>query len=132
MAATAGKKALLKISTNGTTFTKALNIKSASIEIDGQNLDISQLGDDWMSRIQGMKDAKISASGSYDTADTTGQVAIRSALINDTALYAQLLPDGTTGFQMQVKVAKLSVNASTSTEAQVSIDLEQTGGITLV
>lgn len=134
MAATAGKKALLKIATAAITgpYTKALNIKSASIEIDGVSLDVSQLGDDWMTKIQGMKDAKITASGSYDVADTTGQVAIRGSLINDTALYAQVLPDGTTGFQCQVKVTKLSVTAATSGEAQVSIDMEQTGGVTLL
>lgn len=133
MAATAGRKALLKVATAvGGPYTSAANIKSATIEIDGTTLDISSIGSDWIARIQGMKDAKLSVSGSYDPADTNGQVALRSALINDTAIYVQFLPDGVSGFQCQVKVAKFAPSASVSGEAQISIDLEQTGGVTLI
>lgn len=133
MAATAGKKALLKVATtvNGT-YNTVKNIKSVSIEIDGANLDVSQLGDDWMTKIQGMKDAKITASGSYDLADTTGQVLIVTSQLTDAVLYAQVLVNGVNGFQCQVKITKVSGTATTSNEAQVAIDMEQTGGVTQI
>lgn len=133
MAATAGKKALLKVATTQAgPYTTVKNVKASTPELDAQNLDISQLGDDWISRIQGMKDAKVSASGQYDLADTTGQVVIVNAFLNDTPLYIQVLINGVNGFQMQVKVAKVSSSLSTSGEAQVSFDFEQTGGVTLI
>lgn len=122
--ATAGKNALLKISTNGSTFTTCLGVKSASASIDGANLDTTVFGDSFMERIQGIKDFKVSISGFYVPGDTTGQQAIRSALINDTLLYVQFLPDGTTGFQMLVKVSKFDVQAGVESTADVSIELE--------
>lgn len=133
MAATAGKKALLKVcTTSNGTYNTVKNIKNVSIELDGQTLDVSQLGDNAVSRILGMQDAKITASGQYDLADTNGQVLLVSSQLNDSVLYAQVLINGVNGFQMQIKVAKVSGNAATSSEAQVSFDLEQTGGVTQI
>lgn len=134
MAATAGKKALLKVATTAISgpYTKAANIDSMSFEIDGQTVDVSQLGDDYMSKVQAMKDGKGSGSGNYDMSDTTGQVAMRSSLVNDTAIYLQCLPDGTTGFQFQAKITKMGLNATTSGKASVSFDYEQTGGVTVL
>src|SRR5690242_20434652 len=114
MAATAGKKALLQVcTTSNGTYNTVKNIKNVSIELDGQTLDVSQLGDNAISRILGMQDAKITASGQYDLADTNGQVLLVSSQLNDTALYAKVLINGVNGFQMQIKVAKVSGNAST-------------------
>lgn len=133
MPATAGKKALFKVATAvGGPYATVQNIKSVSIAIDGPSLDVTQLGSDWMTRIQGLRDAKISASGNYDQADTLGQGAILGALLNDTALWAQVLVNGVNGFQCQVKVTKVNSSAQTSSEAQTSIELEQTGGITQI
>lgn len=132
MAATAGKKALLKASLTNGSFIRVANLKSASFEIDGTMLDIGQLGDDWAKKIQSMKDGKGSASGQYDTSDTTGQVVLRSSLINDTQVFLQFLPDGVTGFQFEAKISKMAVTASTTTTADVSFDYEQTAGVTLI
>lgn len=133
MPATAGKKALFKVATAaGGPYSTVQNIKSVSINIDAPSLDVTQLGNDWIARIQGLRDAKISASGNYDQADTNGQSAILSAHLNDTPLFAQVLPNGVNGFQCQVKVTKFGPGSQTSSEAQVSIELEQTGGITQI
>lgn len=113
-------------------YTTVKNLKQVSIDVNGALLDVSELGTDWMARIQGMRDAKITASGQYDLADTTGQVVIVNAMLNDSALYARVLINGLNGFQAQVKVAKVGSSASVSGEAQVSIELDQTGGVTQI
>jgi predicted secreted protein len=133
----AGKKARLKV---GTTLVGATNIvaglKNLSLEIDGQVVDDSEFGVDWNQRLQGLKDWKISASGNFRPTDATGQVAIRSSLINDTDLYCQFLPDnGTTanaGLKGQVLVAKFSIEDAIDGSASVSIELQGIGAPTLV
>jgi predicted secreted protein len=137
MAGLAGKKARLKV---GTTLVGATNVvaglKSLSLEIDGQTVEDNEFGVDWMQRLQTLKDWKISASGSYRPSDATGQVAIRSALINDTDLYCQFLPDnGTTanaGLKGQVVVTKFSIEPAFDGISAVSIEFQGTGAPTLV
>lgn len=128
-----GKSAKVQVSTDGAvTFNDVLELNDASITIDGTNLDITEFGDDFINRIQGLKDGSYSLGGFYAPGDTTGQVAIRDALLNDTQLHVQLLPDGVAGFQQEVKVASFAVNPTVDGTSEVSIDLEGTGTITTV
>src|SRR5690348_4444314 len=96
MAGTAGKKAQLKVSSDDITYSLVAGLDSIGLSIDGVNVDDSEFGVDWTQRIQGIKDIKITASGKIRVADTNGQLAIRAALLNDTALFAKFLPDGGT------------------------------------
>ncbi len=129
MAATAGKAALVKLGAN-----TIANIKSATIEIDGVNLDVTALGaaNGFMSRIQGLLDAKITLSGSYDTSDTNGQVALRTAFLAGTTISISVLPNGTNGFSTNAFVTKYSIGADVSKEVTLQIDLEGSGGITVI
>lgn len=129
----AGKASRVRVSaTVGGTYNVVAGIRQASIEIDGANLDDSEFGVDWMQRIQGLKDFKVSMSGSYRPGDTTGQVLIQNTLLNDADLFVQVLPDGANGFRGQVRVAKFSVEPPVDGIVPVSIELEGTGAITLV
>lgn len=134
--AIAGKKLEVQVSTNGTTFTAVKELKEASISQSGNNQDVSTFDSDFVRRIQGLKDATYSLSGYYDPTDTAGQVAIRSAWLNDTALHVQILPTGATGasagFKQEVKVSSFEVSASADGSAEVSIELEGNGTISIV
>lgn len=118
--------------TSGGTFTTVAGLKTSSIELDGAVIDDSEFGVDWQQKLQGLKNFKISMSGSYRPDDTNGQVAIRSAYVNDTELWAQVLPDGADGFRGQVIVTKFSVEPAVDGGVSVSIELEGTGAITIV
>lgn len=136
MAGTAGKKALLKVSTDDITYTTVAGLQSISMSIDGQSVDDSEFGVDWMQRLQGIKDFKISASGNVRLTDTNGQLAVRAAQINDTTLYAKYLPDGgvtsNAGFKCLVKVSSWKVDPTVQDKQAVSFDLEGNGAPTAV
>jgi hypothetical protein len=135
----AGKAARVKISTTAGgagVYSVMLGVKSVSATVDGQQVDDSEMGVDWMQRIQGIKDAKYSIQVNRRTADATGQNACLSALINDTEIWVQFLPDnGTTaniGFKQQVRVAKFAADAAIDGGNGATIELEGTGPITLL
>lgn len=131
--AIAGKNLVVRIATDASgPFSTVGSLKEASISQSGNNQDVSTFGSDWMVRIQGLRDASYSLSGYYDAADAAGQVAIRSAWLNDTPVFVQFLPDGSTGFQQEVKVSTYEVSASVDGAQEVSIELEGTGPISLV
>lgn len=135
MAAISGKAGLLKISTTvggAGTYTTCLGISSFDVSIDGEMLDVTELPATYHARIQGLKDLGISASGTYQSGDTTGQLAIRNSLVNDTGeLWVQAWPDGTTGVKSQVKVSSFKVDNSVAGSANVSFNLQGTGSATV-
>ena len=131
--ANAGKNLVVKVGTSATgPFNTVQDLKEASISQSGNNQDVSTFGSDWIRRIQGLKDASYSLSGYYDGADASGQVALRSAWLNDSPVFVQFLPDGSTGFQQEVKVSTYEVSASVEGAQEVSIELEGNGPITAV
>lgn len=135
MAAISGKAGLLKISTTAGgagTYTTCLGITSFSVSLDGVLIDVTELPATYMARIQGLKDLKIDAQGTYQSGDTTGQLAIRNSLVNDTGeLWCSAFPDGTTGFKSQVKVDSFKVDNSVAGAALVSFSLAGTGTATV-
>lgn len=128
-----GKALRVKVGTlTGGPFNDVLDLNDASMSIEGDNQDVSAFGSDFIKRLQGLKDASYSLSGFYKPDDTTGQAIIRSSLINDTPLFVQFLPDGTTGFKQEVKVSSFEVSAGVDGTVEVSIELEGTDAVTLV
>lgn len=131
--ATAGRNLVVKLGTTATgTFTTIADLKEASISQAGNNQDVSTFDSDWTRRIQGLKDATYSLSGYYNGADTAGQGALRGSWLNDSPVFVQFLPDGTTGFQQEVKVSTFEVSAAVDGAQEVSIELEGNGPITAV
>lgn len=128
-----GRGLVISVSTSETgNFSPVSDLNDASMSMEGDNQDISTFGSDYIKRLQGLKDASYSLSGFYDPTDTNGQVAIRSAFLDDSTLFVRFLPDGSTGFQQEVKVSSFEVSASADGVIEVSIDLEGTGPISLV
>lgn len=135
----AGKKARLQVSPTAGgagTYTTVAGIRSVSSPLVGGSGDDSEFGIDWEQALQTLKSATISASGSYRPSDTNGQVAIRSAYINDTELWAKVLPDNAVtanaGYKVQVIVTKFEIGEEVDGVSAISIEMKGTGAITLV
>lgn len=132
MAATKGRALRVSVATTlGGSYTNVAGIDSGTIDLDGVNVDVTTLTDADIVRIQAMKDTKVTLSGNYE-ADTSGQGAIRTALEADSDLFVKFLPDGTTGWKLQVKPSKYSIGSSITGKASVSIDLDGSGAKTAV
>lgn len=128
--ALAGKDLVVQVSTaSDGTYNTIADLNSATMTHAGNTIDISEMGVDYVQRIMGLKDCTYSLGGFYDPTDTTGQVRIRNAWLNDTALYVAFLPDGSTGFKQEVKVSNFEISASADGAVEVSIDLEGSGAV---
>jgi predicted secreted protein len=137
MPGTPGKKARVKwCATSGGSYVVIQGLRSFNHSIDGANIDDSEFGVDWVQRIQGLKDGKLTLTGMRRLGDTNGQNALLTAYLNDTSIYIQVLPDnGTTsgvGFQQEMKVSKFAGDSAVDGGIGLSIELEGTGAITLV
>lgn len=127
-----GKSVVISVSTNDSTYNTVAELNDASMSVDGDNIDITEFGDSYINRIQGLKDVSWSLSGFYAPTDTNGQVVIRTALLNDSTLYVKVLWDGTNGFKQLVKVSSFEVSAAVDGAVEVSIELEGSDVITAV
>lgn len=127
-----GKGIKINASSDGNTWNQVAELNDGSMTIDGDNIDITAFCQDFINRIQGLKDGSYSLSGFYDPEDTTGQILIREALLNDTDVHIQFLVDGTTGFEQEVKVDTFEVGGTADGVVEVDISLEGNGEITLV
>jgi predicted secreted protein len=132
MPALAGKGILVRVSTDDITYNTVAGINDASASIEGDNQDITAFSENYISRLQGLKDTSYSLSGYFDVADTTGQLVIRNALVTNTTLYFRFLYNGTNGYKQQVKVSSFEVSASVDGISELSIELEGTDTITIV
>jgi predicted secreted protein len=131
--AIAGKGSLVKVGTTSMgTFTAVADLNDASMSISGDNIDITSFTAEYISRIQGLKDGTYDLSGFYNSGDTLGQTVIKDSLINDTPLFVQYLPDGTTGFQQEVKVSAFDISTTVSGAVELSITLEGNGAVSTV
>ena len=136
MASTAGRKSSVKYGTSsGGSFTAIAGVKSLQHSIDGTNVDDSEMGVDYAQRIQGLKDGKLTLTCARRAGDT-GQDGIRDAMLNNTPIWIEVLPDnGTTsgaGFKQQMLCSKFAMDASVEDKVNLSIELEGTGTITTV
>jgi len=130
--AISGRNTVIKVSTDGTSFSPVAELNEGTATIEGDNQDVTRFGDAFVRRVLGLKDASYELSGFRDAEDTAGQEAILDALLNDTPLYVQFLGDGSVGFQQEVKVASFEESSSVDGVVEVSIELEGTGPITRV
>lgn len=131
--ATAGRNLVVQLGTTaGGSFSTIADLKEATMTQSGNNQDVSTFDSDWIRRIQGLKDATYSLSGFYSADTAGGQAALRSSWLNDTPVFIRFLPDGTTGFQQEVKVSSYEVSAAVDGTIDVSIELEGNGAISAV
>jgi len=128
---TAGKLSIVEIGTDGTNWETVANLNTADMNQDGDNIDVTTFTQEYINRIQGLKDVTWSLGGFLDLDDTDGQVVILQSLKDDTELHVRFLPDGTNGFEQEVKVSAFNTSTSVDGAVELSVDLEGTGEITL-
>ena len=132
--ATAGKNTLVQVSTaTGGTYTTIAEMNSQSATLNGASLDVTAFGAAWKSKIQGLKDASYQVSGFWKSTDTSGQTAVRLALVNDSTLFVRVEIDGTTTnyFLQEIKVTDYSVKSAVDGLVELSMSFDGTGAPTL-
>lgn len=127
-----GKDTVIQVSTDDADYNTIAELNDATMSFAGNNIDITEFGDDFINRIQGLKDNTFSLAGFYAPEDTTGQVVIRDGWLNDEDLYVQFLHDGANGFKQQVRVSTFEVSAAVDGAQEVSIEFEGTDAVTAV
>lgn len=128
-----GKSVQIQVSPDDVTYNAVKEMNNIDTPIDADNIDTTVFGEDFIKRVQGLKDGSWSLSGFYDPTDTNGQVAIRSSLLNDTDLYAKVSYDGgTTWFKQKVRVSSFNPSAAVDGAVEISIEFEGDGAVTIV
>lgn len=128
----AGKNTVVKVSTDGEAFTQIQDLNEVTMPMESDNQDVSTFGSSNVKRLYGLKDTSFELNGFFNPEDAEGQLKIRQALVDNSPLFVQFLPDGTTGFQQEVKVASYEVSASADGVVELAIELEGTGEVTLI
>lgn len=131
--ALAAKATVVEASVDDLAWSVVAEINDAGPSLSADNQDVTVFGDNWIDRIQGLKDGSWSLSGFYVSTDTNGQVRIMNAFLNNTALYIRVYPGGgTAGFKQQVKVSSFEVSNAVDGVAELSIELEGAGAVSLL
>jgi len=123
---------LIKVSTDGNTWHTVSGVNDASISRGGEVLDdtaFEESHDGFRSRLVGLRDWSVNASGDYDGTDTNGQGAILSAWENGTALHVQYLPNGTNGVEGQCVVESFEQSGDVAGKEQMSFVLQADGAL---
>jgi predicted secreted protein len=110
--------------TDGGTYNEVDDLNEATMSNGADNLDITKFSQTFINRLQGLKDVTYSLKGFYKPSDTNGQVVIRTAWLNDSALWIGFLPDGTTGFEQKVVVSSFEISGAVDGVVELSIELE--------
>jgi len=127
-----GLAASVEVSVDDSTYYTVDELNSLAMNAGGENLDVTEFGDSYRSRIQGLKDIAYSFSGFWDKLDTTGQVAIRTAWLNDSTLYVQILVDASNGWKQLVKVDSIAINTNVDGATEISFEVSGNGDVSVV
>lgn len=131
MSALAGRGVTVSVSTDGSVYNAVTELNDCDMSLAGNTIDVTQFGDTFIEKIQGIRDCSWTLDGFFAPADTNGQVAIRSALVNDTPLYVKIVWDGSHSILQQVKPSKFEVKAAVADTVSVSITLDGSGPVTI-
>lgn len=134
MASIAGRKCKVYVSTDGgTNYDQILGIESFGGGQSAAPIDDSEFGIEWMQKITGILDNKISMEGGFRPADSTGQIAIRDAMVDGDSIWFKVLFDGTTyGWKQEMICSNFAQPTDVKDRAKVQIDLEGTGAVTFL
>ena len=104
---------------------KILGVDNSSYKTLCDLLDITAFGDDYKSRIGGLKDTEISISGNLYVGDTTGQ----DVLVPGNDIYIGVMPSGPTvaGYQVPVLVESFEISSDVAGKQTFSATFGATG-----
>lgn len=127
----AGYRKVVQVKTTSATAYNPIPGNTASLNFGGELLDDTNFtSTGWRSRVRGLKDYSVPVTAIYSSTDSA-LAAIRSALLNDTALDIQYLPNGTAGFSGRVRVGSFTMSGDVGGLESVDIDMQATDQIAL-
>ena len=110
---------------------KVLSIKSWSLELSLDTLEITALGDDWKKYIAGLKEWTASSEGDYEvTQDATGQAALQSAYLAGTVVTVKLYVDSDNYYTGSAYISSLSIEDPVDDVVSISIEFSGNGALT--
>ena len=125
----------------GATFSLGTNqvatLTSISNPITRDSLDVTSFDSSCLREfINGLGSMTIDISGYYDSTDTTGQIAMQTAILAGTTLTTtqqpKILWDGTNGIQADAVITSLTIDAAVDGIVNFSASLQCTGTITVL
>lgn len=122
MAILAGNHGNVKVGTN-----TVAHLKSWEWTPTNDILDSTEFGDDWKTKLTGLKDAQIKASGMFDYTDTNGQKALILAFISGGDVTLNLYTDDTHYLISTAKVKSPSVKVGVADIETIDFDFENNG-----
>lgn len=113
------------------------HLKNVSVSIDGDTLDITSFDSaGFREFIAGLRGGTIDISGDFDSADTTGQVALLTAQLAGTTLTTtqkpKILWDGVNGITADGVISSLSIDAAVDGIVGFSCSITADGTIAVV
>jgi len=129
--ALAGRNASFSLGSN-----EVASLTSITNDITGDTLDTTVFGVDFKTFIAGLRGGTITISGFYDSTDTAGQVAMRTAILAGTLLTTTQKPvfsvDGTNGFTADGIISSMSTGAEVAGLVSFSATIQLSGTIAVV
>lgn len=126
-----GSAVVISCSTDGgTTYNNVLDLNSVTDNESGSTIEVTAFGDSWKNFLAGLNEFSVDLGGHWNPNDTTGQVALRDAWRNGTAINLKILYDGTHGVSGDCLVTKVERKAQPDGTVEVSFSLQGTGAVT--
>jgi predicted secreted protein len=127
-----GNAASVNVSTDDVTYYAVDEINNLTMSCSGEIVDITKFTDLYRGKIQTLKDIKYTFSGFWVKTDTTGQIALRTAWLNDSTIYIKILVDASLGWKQLVKVDSITINTTATGAVEISFEASGNGDVTAV
>lgn len=123
-------KVKIQVSTDDVAYNDVADLNSVTDSATGNTIEVTAFGDDWKKYIAGLNEFTMELDGYWNSGDTNGQIVLRDAWKNRTAVYVQILYDGVNGVKGQCYVNKTERKATPSGTVDVTYSLTGTGDLT--
>jgi predicted secreted protein len=105
----------------------ALNVTNWNADIEIDMIETTSLGDSWKTNIAGLCGWSGSIECSFDSADTTGQIALQNAALAGTDVVLALFTDATHNYAGNAKISNISVEDPVDDKVSISFDFTGNG-----
>lgn len=108
-----------------------LNISEWSIDIKHNVQDDTEFTDTWESKLKGLLGASGAIKGALDYADTTGQVALHTAMLGTTTVTLKLYYSTTGYYSLTAYLTDLKSSNKVDGKVEVEYGFIVTGAVTI-
>lgn len=135
-----GKHIVIEVSEDDTNYVPVTGMNNVSMSSNGEEVDITEFGDDQVRRIIGLRDNAYNVSGFLKIDDVTGELEPGQKMLEDHALglaatddlYLRVLWNGTKGFKQKVICSSFDRQGQVRGAVEVNAQLQAAGPITRV